>query len=452
LAWTRATNMLFVEQPAGTGFSWGPTPQTEQDLSMDFYNFLINFYKVFPHYQTKRLYLFGESYAGYYVPSIAHQIHLENKKNKQQQQLLQVPLAGIGIGNGWMDAVAQGPVVIDYAWWHGLIDSTTKEILWKWWQVCQDKSKSATSTSTTTSSRTIPPLPPPLHEFTIPDECNIMGAVLEAAGAGIFPVKSPNQYDVTTWDTYPGVFATNSTYRTFLNNPKVKQALHAPIDTEWWGCIPGAGRRRSRQRQRNLLDPAAMEEQQQQQQPLLAHDKPDSVVPYLAELLDDAGIQVLIYNGDRDMSVCAQGSELLLDGMEWNGASQWKTAPRGLWIVNNDVVAGYAKSHGNLTFVIVSNSGHLVPHNVPVPALDLITRVVTHKSFLDKKLVSFDNLVQKMKKKNDHDYYLTNENENAQHKHGFYVEVILVVGVAIACFVAGMFVFPLLHRRITTAK
>lgn len=70
-AWTRATHMLFVEQPTETGFSWGPLPQNEQELSIDFYNFLMHFYEAFPYMQAKSLYLFGESYAGmvrtYYV-------------------------------------------------------------------------------------------------------------------------------------------------------------------------------------------------------------------------------------------------------------------------------------------------------------------------------------------------------------------------------------------------
>ena len=41
---------------------------------------------------------------------------------------------------------------------------------------------------------------PPFHDFTIPDECNFMTPTLTAACAGIFPDKSPNTHDVTTWD------------------------------------------------------------------------------------------------------------------------------------------------------------------------------------------------------------------------------------------------------------
>jgi hypothetical protein len=113
------------------------------------------------------------------------------------------------------------------------------------------------------------------------------------------------------------------------------------------------------------------------------------MMPYIAELLDDARIQVLIYNGDRDLSTCAQGSEMLLNSMEWSGANEWTKAPRSLWVVG-DEVAGYSKRHKGLEFVVVYNSGHLVPYNQPVNALDLITRVLKNENFADYKLPSFD--------------------------------------------------------------
>lgn len=95
-AWTRATNMLFIEQPTNVGFSWGPTVNSEADLSQDFYNFLQNFYNTFPEMAAKRLFIFGESYAGMYVPSIAHKIHTENKRGDHKK----INLKGIALGNG----------------------------------------------------------------------------------------------------------------------------------------------------------------------------------------------------------------------------------------------------------------------------------------------------------------------------------------------------------------
>jgi hypothetical protein len=158
----------------------------------------------------------------------------------------------------------------------------------------------------------------------------------------------------------------------------VKEAINAPDGILWRGCIPGSGRRRLQQ-----------EYDQRERQLYLVQDRPISMMPYIAELLDDAKIQVLIYNGDRDLSTCAQGSEMLLNSMEWSGASEWIKAPRSLWVVGDDA-AGYSKRHKGLEFVVVYNSGHLVPYNQPVNALDLITRVLKNENFGDHKLPSFD--------------------------------------------------------------
>lgn len=291
---------------------------------------------------------------------MAHKVHQMNKRNKDPAR--HVNLSGIGLGNGWVDARVQGKAVIDYAYWHGMIDSTTKDTLHNQFQVCLDGG--------------VPKPSPPFHAFNTPDECGTMGAVLAAAGAGALGGAwsgGPNTYDVTTWDRYPVLLGRNGTIDNFFNNPQIRKLIHAPLNVQKWEqCIPGAGRRLKE------LDRVLM----------LEDDKPVSVVPYISELLDDAGINVLVYNGDRDMSCCVQGSETLLNEMVWSGQSSWLdpyVTQRGLWLVDGKV-AGYAKSHRGLEFVVVYNSGHLVPYNVPRQALDLITRFLGSQPFADVDL------------------------------------------------------------------
>jgi hypothetical protein len=97
-----------------------------------------------------------------------------------------------------MNALVQGPAVMDYAWWHGLIDSTTKRNLHQEW----DKSKvtAADTDDSPPHRRHRDDQPYPFHRFTVPDECGIFGAVLSAAGTGQVRWGGPNAYDVTTWD------------------------------------------------------------------------------------------------------------------------------------------------------------------------------------------------------------------------------------------------------------
>lgn len=63
--------MIWVEQPVGTGFSQGtPTATNEEEVAAQFLGFFKNFVDTFGLY-NKKIYITGESYAGYYVSYIA---------------------------------------------------------------------------------------------------------------------------------------------------------------------------------------------------------------------------------------------------------------------------------------------------------------------------------------------------------------------------------------------
>ncbi|KAH0364890.1 hypothetical protein KCU89_g18912, partial [Aureobasidium melanogenum] len=70
-SWINLTNMLWVEQPVGTGFSIGtPTATSEEEIAQDFIKFFENFESLFGIANYK-IYVTGESYAGRYVPYIS---------------------------------------------------------------------------------------------------------------------------------------------------------------------------------------------------------------------------------------------------------------------------------------------------------------------------------------------------------------------------------------------
>jgi carboxypeptidase D len=70
-SWTNLTNMVYVDQPAGTGFSPGPsTARDEADVARQFKTWFKNFVDTFGLHGRK-VYITGESYAGQYVPYIA---------------------------------------------------------------------------------------------------------------------------------------------------------------------------------------------------------------------------------------------------------------------------------------------------------------------------------------------------------------------------------------------
>lgn len=79
-AWTNATNMLFVDQPIGTGYSRGrPTATSQAESAAQFLAFLRKFQETFG-IANYRIFLAGESYAGRYIPYIANAMLDSNDK------------------------------------------------------------------------------------------------------------------------------------------------------------------------------------------------------------------------------------------------------------------------------------------------------------------------------------------------------------------------------------
>ncbi|CAH9118314.1 unnamed protein product, partial [Cuscuta europaea] len=78
-AWNQAANVLFLESPAGVGFSYSNTTSDfkkggDKNTAKDNYVFLLNWLERFPEYKDRDFYISGESYAGHYVPQLAHTI------------------------------------------------------------------------------------------------------------------------------------------------------------------------------------------------------------------------------------------------------------------------------------------------------------------------------------------------------------------------------------------
>ncbi|GFY54695.1 probable serine carboxypeptidase CPVL [Trichonephila inaurata madagascariensis] len=105
-----------------------------------------------------------------------------------------------------------------------------------------------------------------------------------------------------------------------------------------------------------------------------------SVKPKVAVLMDN--YRVLFYSGQLDVVVPYPLTMNFLYSVEWKNATAYKDAERQIWkIEGTEEVAGYVHNVGDFYEVLVRNAGHVVPHDQPRAALDLITRFVTQKSY-----------------------------------------------------------------------
>jgi len=127
-SWNKVANMIYIESPAGVGYSWaaGAKPKyTDESSAEDNYLAVLEFFKKFPEYKDNEFYISGESYAGVYVPFLAHKIAVEHVKDNS------VNLKGILIGNGVTDLDYDDTSLWAMGFWHGLIDKKLEDKMFK---------------------------------------------------------------------------------------------------------------------------------------------------------------------------------------------------------------------------------------------------------------------------------------------------------------------------------
>ena len=106
-SWVNNFSMLYVDNPVGVGYSFSEAGSSghrylQSDYTKELYVFLEQFFKMFPEYldseERREFYIGGQSFAGKYVPLLAHYIHEKIKKKETN-----MPLKGIYLGGPFFD-------------------------------------------------------------------------------------------------------------------------------------------------------------------------------------------------------------------------------------------------------------------------------------------------------------------------------------------------------------
>ncbi|KAK4415232.1 Serine carboxypeptidase-like 18 [Sesamum alatum] len=122
-AWTKAANILFIDEPAGTGYSYAKTLEgylTNDTLSArQTYDFLRKWLIDHPKYLENPLYIFGESYAGIVIPLVVNEVY--NGFEVGDKPVLN--MKGYGLGNPITDVFADINERIPYAHRMGLLSN-----------------------------------------------------------------------------------------------------------------------------------------------------------------------------------------------------------------------------------------------------------------------------------------------------------------------------------------
>ncbi|KAG2683640.1 hypothetical protein I3843_10G041800 [Carya illinoinensis] len=120
-SWNKEANMLYLESPAGVGFSYSTNKSFYDSLNDELTAqenlvFLERWFKEFPEYKSRNFFITGESYAGHYVPQLAQLIIKSQVKFN---------LKGIAIGNPLLEFNTDLNSRAEFLWSHGLISDST---------------------------------------------------------------------------------------------------------------------------------------------------------------------------------------------------------------------------------------------------------------------------------------------------------------------------------------
>jgi len=382
-AWNRVANMLYLESPAGCddpiGFSycskagkpalacsWDDKTQADAYAAT-----LVQFFKNFPELASNDLYLSGESYAGQYIPNIAHYI-VNAPATGPLSEVARLNLKGIAVGNGCWGGTAtevqcNGPNSdrndVDMYYGKGLISKKLYE-----------KTQAACNWSGD------------LHNL----KCD---AALEHVSMEVGP---HNVYDI--YDNCPQTAEwlkrSGKSMRWLLGYLRAKMSsngLGAEAHAELtqlgggytWSCdgmsaMANFFRRSEVQAALHLGKPSVSRFGYKS-------SGPASVTLY-PELMTK--MRVLIYNGDSDSCVPYKGNEEWTTSMETAGhvkelkawhpwfTEQWPGMPAGYATTYNVTGAPY-----DFSFVTIRLAGHMVPTFQPAASFSFFSRFLQGTPF-----------------------------------------------------------------------
>ncbi|GAV77987.1 Peptidase_S10 domain-containing protein [Cephalotus follicularis] len=328
-SWNSAANVLFVESPAGVGFSYSNTSSDydkcgDSETAADNYVFLVNWLERFPEYKDREFYIAGESYAGHYVPQLAHTILYHNNDIKAKTTIIN--LKGIIIGNAVINDETDNRGMYIYYYTHALISDETAYKIQKYCNF---------SPSDTTESEKCNAASIKADDDTDPiDIYNIYAPLCFTDNVTSKPKKpSLMNFDPCS-DNY--VYA-------YLNRPDVQEALHANVTKlkhDWEPCS-------------NIISSWL--------------DSPSTILPTMRVLMAE-GLRVWVYSGDVDGRVPVTSTKLSINKLKLAVKTSWYP-----WYLNEEV-GGYTEVYkGGLTFTTVRGAGHEVPSYQPGRALAMIS-------------------------------------------------------------------------------
>ncbi|XP_055504712.1 lysosomal protective protein-like [Leucoraja erinacea] len=350
-SWNKVANMLYLESPAGVGFSYsdsGNYATNDKEVAENNYLALQDFFKKFPEFAQNEFYVFAESYGGVYGPSLS--LNIANGPAN-------INFKGFGIGNGLSSEFYNDQSIVYFAYYHGLIGDTVWANLNTY--CCSYGSCNFNKNTNYACQQSLYEVNKVIYNSGL----NLYSLYMKCAGGvqkyfGRLEAEMKNIFRFYKFDLQMTADASrnqappciNDTAQwTWLNRADVRTALHIPANVQGW----------------ELCSQEISE----------TYDRMyTSMETFYLQLLSK-GLRVLVYNGDTDMACNFLGDNWFVRSL-----NQKKTVEYQPWICD-DQIAGFYEQYENLTFLTVKGVGHMVPQWAPRRALKMFESYLSNTPY-----------------------------------------------------------------------
>ncbi|KAJ7436142.1 alpha/beta-hydrolase [Mycena galericulata] len=340
-SWNNVSNMLYIDQPTGTGFSYGTdTVDSTYTAAPPVWTALQTLFASpeFSAYQSREFVLATESYGGHYGPEFADYFEIQNNAIKAGTvKGVQIKLSALMINNGWIDPLIQNGQYINFAQnapGYGAIQSaaTVKKMNTTYHESngCLAQQQACYAAGNSSSSNSI-----------CSKADNFCSTLYSDAVGDLDP------YDLrqSSAAAFPPEYYVN-----YLGLSSVKKAIGATSST--YSECPDAPY--------ELFTKTG--------------DDARTLLPQLGEIVD-SGLRVLIWAGDADIICNWLGGHAAILAMQWSGAATLAATPlTNITLAGKPIAA--VQNVNNFTFARIFAAGHEVAAFQPAASLAIFEQIV----------------------------------------------------------------------------
>ncbi len=331
--WALDYHLLYIDAPAGAGFSFvGKGDEyitSSEQYAQQLYAALQVIAVDHPTWlmASRPMYLFGESYAGHWIPSLGSYIIQQNSQ-VQVTGNAYLPLAGAGIGNAWADPVNQVTGYSDFGYALGLFNEQQAANISYYEQLSVSWINAGFNIEASAMITQIWGL---TTYFT--------GGMGNQCGINLYNYRDYCDFDFN--------------FTAWCAKAKNTALLGVPASVQFVQCSQTVFQS-------------------------MFWDFSSSAAPDVVFMLQH--VPMVLYTGADDFIVNIVMGEQWLANLDWPGQEGYLNAPKYSWKVDGEV-AGFSRSYDKLTQVTVLKAGHLLPHDQTAVSRELVKAFISGEGF-----------------------------------------------------------------------